>query len=126
MVKTCFMRKYCTSLVVFFTLLMSKYADAQITCPADFEFVTCYSGFPVSFTGDHAATAPGGTIVYSFTMPNGTVQNGSSLDLPLGVNTVTATATFTGGSTSSCTFKVTVVSLPAYTMTPPADFTFVT
>jgi hypothetical protein len=102
---------------------MSKYSNSQITCPTDFSVESCYSGNFIPFTGNHAAIAPGGTIVYSFTKQDGTVeQNATELGLPFGENSITATATFSGGATSSCTFKVTVVA-PEVSITCPPDFT---
>src|SRR6476661_6596201 len=135
MVKTCFMRKYCTYLVIVFTLLINKNAASQINCPGDLtfhgNFLDCGANLDPTDPAFTNISPAASSITYSFSDATGTgtisydpfATSYYLLHLPFGEHIVTATAHFCDQPTESCIFKVTVTGAPVPTITCPEDFT---
>src|SRR6476661_2457357 len=133
MVKTCFMRKYCTYLVIVFTLLINKNAASQINCPGDLtfggNFLDCGTELDPTNPPFNNISPSASSITYSFSdaTGEGTISFDPfsntyySLHLPFGEHIITATAFFAAGVTESCTFKMTVTG--KY-INCPGDLTF--
>jgi N-acetylneuraminic acid mutarotase len=94
------------------TLLLPSNQVAEATNPGGAQV-------PSTFT----ASAPDYSATDTLTYSVGSTTIDSSYDFPLGVTTVTATATDTTGATVSGTFTVTVKDTTAPTLTVPADLT---
>ena len=97
-----------------FTITVNDTEDPDITCPANITVAAaagvCFAN--VNFVANATDNCPGVGVTYSH-------APGSAF--PVGITTVTATATDGAGNTDNCTFTVTVVDTqpPVFTFCPP-------